>query len=339
MSLRDALLSWYRAAGRKLVFRDARDPYAIWVSEVMAQQTRITALLPYYERFMRAYPDVASLAGASEHDVLKMWEGLGYYSRARSLHGAARIVNDHYGGRVPDTWDALRRLPGVGDYTAGAILSIAFGRRCPAVDGNVLRVWARLHGDDTDISLPAARRAAASWVSDLMPEDSPGDMTQALMDLGALICAPKSPRCGECPVAGLCAAWATGRQGSLPVRPPKKAQRREHRAVLMVFDPAGQVLMRRRHEALLRGMWEFPPAPPHGMDLLSRTPCGTARHTFTHIIWEMEGFLCQAAPSRAALPEGWVWANADRFATLAVPSAFRAFARIVGREMGKGKYA
>ena len=330
MTLPSILLTWYRANARDLPFRGAHDPYAIWVSEIMAQQTRITAMSPYFEAFMRSFPDVASLAAASEHDALKAWEGLGYYSRALCLRRSAQIITEAYEGRIPDTREALMRLPGVGDYTAGAILSIAFGRREPAVDGNVLRVWARVVNNHADISQPATKKAAWAWVYDLMGNETPGDVTQALMELGALICVPKSPRCGECPFVGLCAARAIGQEGVLPVKPAKKPHRVESHPVLMIFDPDDHVFMRRRQETLLRGLWEFPSETPSGVKILSCDPLGKATHTFTHIKWEMDGYLCQAGASDASkLPENCVWADAALFDSLAIPSAFRAFRSLV----------
>ena len=339
--LQTALLSWYLAHSRDLPFRNTRDPYAIWVSEIMAQQTRITALLPYFERFMRIFPDVGALAAADEHDVLKAWEGLGYYSRARCLRRAAQIVAREHGGVVPDDPAALRRLPGVGDYTAGAILSIAYGRREPAVDGNVLRVHARIANDDTDVTRPEAKQKARAWVYDLMPEEDvpesggglaagrrPGDMTQALMELGALVCLPKTPRCEECPAQSLCAARAAGRERSLPVKSPKKPHRVEIRPVLLLIDPEGRVYMRRRGEVLLCGLWEFPAQAPEGVEILSQTPCGQATHTFTHIKWEMEGFLCRAVQTGQP-PEEAVWADAALFGTLAIPAAFRVYVELL----------
>jgi A/G-specific adenine glycosylase len=329
--LHPVLLRWYRAGARDLPFRRTRDPYAIWVSEIMAQQTRITALLPYFERFILAFPSAAALAAASEHDVLKAWEGLGYYSRARCLHRAARLIVSEHGGAVPSEPAALRALPGVGDYTAGAILSIAFGQKAPAVDGNVLRVRARLTDDPTDITTPAAKKAAGVWVLSLMEAGDPGDVTQSLMELGALVCLPKRPRCGECPAASLCAARLAGRVGERPVKSPKKPQRVEQRPVWLLFDPRDRVLTRRRTETLLRGLWEFPAALPEGIRLLSFQPCGRHTHVFTHIIWEMEGFLGRAATFDP--PEGFLWAGAEAFEALAMPTAFRRFAEIARRTL------
>ncbi|MDR1158568.1 MAG: A/G-specific adenine glycosylase [Oscillospiraceae bacterium] len=323
--LTEALLTWYETARRTLPFRNIKDPYYIWLSEIMAQQTRITALLPYFTAFVARFPTVADLAAADEHDVLKAWEGLGYYSRARNLRRAALCIMSEHGGQVPDEPDALRRLPGIGDYTAGAILSIAFGQKAPAVDGNVLRVHARIQCDDTDVTTPEARTRARVWVLSLMPDDRPGDMTQALMELGALRCLPAAPRCGECPAVSFCGAHRAGRTRALPVKSPKKPQRVEKRSVYLLLDPEGRVLMRRRTEALLHGLWEFPSAPVAGVPLLSDESCGRAEHVFTHIRWQMEGHLCRTPATSA--PESHLWAAPEDFATLALPTAFRAFVK------------
>lgn len=322
-ALRAALVSWYDGAKRDLVFRRTRDPYHIWLSEIMAQQTRITALLPYFTRFVGQFPTVAALAAADEHQVLKAWEGLGYYSRARHLRRAAVLMEEKFGGRVPDDRKALLGLPGIGDYTAGAILSIAFGRKEAAVDGNVLRVHARLERDMTDVTRPEAKERAARWVLALMPDDRPGDMTQALMELGALVCLPKIPRCGACPARALCLARAAGCETELPVKTPKRPQRPEERPVYLLVDPEGRVLMRRRTETLLHGLWEFPAAVPQEVIVLSDEPCGRAEHVFTHIRWRMEGHLCRTAGGTA--PEGYVWMTPGDFEALAVPKAFRAY--------------
>ncbi|HEX2166809.1 MAG TPA: A/G-specific adenine glycosylase, partial [Longimicrobiales bacterium] len=215
--IRARLLAFFDASARPLPWRQSRDPYAVWVSEVMSQQTRVETAIPYYQRWLSRFPTVAALADASPDEVLKAWEGLGYYSRARNLHAAARIVRERHGGEVPVQYDALRALPGVGEYTAGAVSSIAFGARRPAVDGNVRRVLARLLDDPAPS--PAMLHAAAGA---LVPAERPGDFNQSLMELGATICTPRAPRCRRCPVAGRCAALAAGTQEQRPLPKPKK---------------------------------------------------------------------------------------------------------------------
>jgi len=255
-SFRAALLAFYDVNGRDLPWRGSSDPYAILVSEIMAQQTRVETVVPYYHRWMERFPTVEVLARAPEDDVLKAWEGLGYYSRARNLHRAAKVVRESHGGRLPDTALGLRDLPGVGPYTAGAVASIAFARAEPAVDGNVRRVYARLF----DEPAPSAQQVTR-WASEVVDPGRPGDFNQSLMELGATVCTPRGPRCEVCPVATWCRARSAG---TVEVRPqPKKraAVRREVRqvAVLLRSAEVPEVWMTRRPSAgLLAGLWEFP---------------------------------------------------------------------------------
>lgn len=254
---RRRLLAWFDVRARDLPWREDADPYRVWVSEVMLQQTRVESAIPYYQRWMERFPSVERLAAAPEEAVLGAWAGLGYYSRARNLHRAARVVRERHGGIVPSDPEALRALPGVGEYTVGAVASIAFGLPLPAVDGNVRRVLARL-ADAPDPSPAALRR----WAGGLVDPERPGDFNQALMELGATLCTPRSPACGECPVAAPCRARAAGTQGERPV-PRRKgpvAERAWGVAVLVAgAGGAARVLLRRRPpEGLLGGMWEFP---------------------------------------------------------------------------------
>ncbi|MBQ7455109.1 MAG: A/G-specific adenine glycosylase, partial [Clostridia bacterium] len=217
-----SLLPWYEANKRVLPFRGTRDPYAIWVSEIMLQQTRTETVAGYYARFLARFPDVVSLAKAPEQEVLKLWEGLGYYSRARNLHRAAKIVAGEYGGVFPSTYEAIRALPGVGDYTAAAIGSIAFGLPCPAVDGNLSRVLSRVHGVREDIDIPSVRRRIHALAQENIDPAAPGDWNQALMDIGATICLPGTPDCARCPLQPLCDAYKEGDADLLPVRAAAK---------------------------------------------------------------------------------------------------------------------
>ena len=240
------LLQWYRANRRILPWREDPRPYRVWVSEIMLQQTRVEAVLPYYERFLRELPDIPALAAAPEEQLLKLWEGLGYYSRVRNLQKAARVVCEQYGGKLPGDYEAVKALPGIGEYTAGAICSIAFGLPTPAVDGNVLRVVCRITGDETPVDSPALKRRCREELAPLYPEGAAGDFTQALMELGAMVCLPGgAPRCGECPAREFCAACASGDPERLPVKPPKKPRRIEQRRVWVVLSPAGVLLHRR----------------------------------------------------------------------------------------------
>jgi A/G-specific adenine glycosylase len=255
---------WFRHHARDLPWRRTADPYAIWVSEVMLQQTRIAVVWPYYERWMERFPSAAALAAAPLDDVLAAWSGLGYYSRARNLHAGAREVVARFGGSVPGTAAELRSLPGVGRYTAGAIASIGFGRREPLVDGNVARVLARLFAIEDDIKSAATARTLWQLAGQLVPRERPGDFNQGLMELGQAVCTPSAPRCVDCPVIDLCAARASGREGELPV--VGKRMRDSDKPLLSAhavwLERGGRLLLaRRRAQGLFGGLWELPQAP------------------------------------------------------------------------------
>ena len=336
------LLEWFRDNARKLPWRDDPTPYHVWLSEIMLQQTRVAAVLGYYQRFLEEAPDIAALAALPEDRLMKLWQGLGYYSRARNLQKAARVIVEEYGGVFPSGYAAVRALPGVGDYTAGAICSIALGQAAPAVDGNVLRVAARITGDEGDISTPAMKRRVTAALTEAIPLDAPGDFNQALMELGATVCLPNgAPLCERCPVREFCAALAQGRIGELPVKMPKKPRRVEERTVWLIFHGDAVALRRRPGRGLLAGLWEFPnqlgdgPFPPEeGVSVLSSEYAGQARHIFTHIEWQMT--LRTVEAETAALPEGWVWAGRDQLEQkYAVPSAFEGALRLA-RERWNG---
>lgn len=315
------LLGWYDRERRDLPWRRTRDPYSIWVSEAMLQQTRVETVIPYYQRFVGQFPTVGSLAEAPEDRVLKAWEGLGYYSRARRLRSAAREVEARYGGRVPDDPEAFGALPGVGSYTTGAVLSIAFNRPLPAVDGNVMRVLSRLLLIRENTGLPAVRRGFEGLAAGLIPKERAGDFNQALMELGALVCLPRSPRCEACPVAGLCRARETGEQEALPVKDAARAPR-EVRLVAAAILWQDRLLVRQRpDQGLLAGLWEFPnwPLEPGempqaalqrglaalGLPPLPGEPLPPVSHAFSHLRWELQPFLCRldvAAPASPASP-------------------------------------
>jgi A/G-specific adenine glycosylase len=340
------LCEWYAANRRDLPWRHTRDPYAVWVCEMMAQQTRITALLPYYRRFMELFPELAALARADEQQVLKAWEGLGYYARPRNMLKAARIIQNELGGRFPCEETALRSLPGIGAYTAGAILSIAFDLPVPAVDGNVLRVFARVQESELDIAAPAGREAAAGFVTRLMPHARPGILTQSLMELGALICLPKRALCDDCPLAGLCLAQAHGRQEELPRKSAKKPPRPQDKTALILQDPGGRLLVRQRAERLLCGLWEFwlqdGALTPEEADALLRgggyTPglpilLGEAEHVFTHLIWRMRGYLFPVSETHA--PPGFVWKSAEELDRLPMPGALGFYLEKLSPQAGR----
>ena len=326
------LLPWFEANKRLLPFRQEPSAYHIWVSEIMLQQTRVAAALPYYERFIRELPDAAALAACDADTLHKLWQGLGYYNRVNNMQKAARVVCERYGGELPADYDALRALPGIGDYTAGAIASIAFGIPAPAVDGNVLRVFARLYNDDADITKPETKRKFTERVLDQMPKTAPGPYNEALMELGALVCVPNAaPQCLACPLAPVCRGFAAGRAEQLPVKPPKKEKERLPVTVALVQSPAGLLLQRRPDKGLLAGLWQ-PAAFENqalsreqltaalaalGVDAALERPLQPARHVFTHKIWQLSGWAGSAPV--VPLPEGWVWGRPEDYP---LPSAF-----------------
>lgn len=334
-SLTEALLAWYRSNARDLPWRRTDDPYRIWVSEIMLQQTRVAAVLGYYARFLETFPSVEALAAAPEDLLMKRWEGLGYYSRARNLQKAAKIVSERFSGKFPADYDALLALPGIGEYTAGAIASAAFGLRQPAVDGNVLRVVTRITDCHGDIADPKTKREIRALVAAAMPvaEADIRIFNQATMELGATVCVPNGPpKCGVCPAAPDCLARRRGSAEQLPVKAPKKARRAEEKTVFLLLKN-GQVALRRRADAgLLAGLWEF----PNVEGTLSETAAGTvvsswglepgtwdkrlsARHIFTHVEWHMTGYSLQVS---GAGPTDFFWADAAALERYAVPSAF-----------------
>ena len=257
-SLRAQLLRWYAQGKRDLPWRRTSDPFAVWVSEVMLQQTRVETVVPYYERFLARFPTVHALAEAPLDDVLARWSGLGYYRRARALHEAARDVARTHGGKLPDTVEGLRAIRGIGPYTAGAVASIAFGRRAAAVDGNVARVIARLFAIDDDVRKPTGLARVRELADALVPDDDAGAWNQALMELGATVCVPRAPRCLLCPARDACRAHATGRQNELPVLAPKRAPIPWERDALVAVRGGEVLFARRRGDRLFGGMWEPP---------------------------------------------------------------------------------
>ena len=329
------LLSWYDANRRELPWRGAADPYAVWVSEIMLQQTRVAAVLPYYRRWMEVLPTVQALAEVDEQRLMKLWQGLGYYSRARNLKRAAQYICCECGGVFPDTREGLLALPGVGEYTAGAVASIAFGRRVAAVDGNVLRIAARVGNIGGNVLDPAVKREIQAAVEEAVPEDRPGDFNQALMDLGATVCLPKGePLCGRCPLAALCQANRFGLQQQLPVR-EKKSKRRVEELTVYLLVREGRVALRTRPETgLLAGLWEFPNVPGQlteeeaplplaqwGLTALDWRRKLSAKHVFTHVEWRMTGYVVGVKGECPAL----VWVDGQALDGLAVPSAFARF--------------
>ena len=337
------LLAWYRANARDLPWRRTRDPYRIWVSEIMLQQTRVAAVLGYYARFLEVFPTVEALANAPEDRLMKLWEGLGYYSRARNLQRAARLVADR--GRFPDTYDGLLELPGVGDYTAAAIASAAFARREAAVDGNVLRVVTRLTDDPSDIALPQTKRDIRARVQAVFPEaeEDVRVFNQALMELGATVCVPGGPpKCLLCPVRDLCLGRARGTAESLPVKSPKRQRRAEDKTVFLLLREGRIALRKRPDSGLLAGLWEFPNAEgaldeatagevvrAWGLEPRAWKSRLTARHIFTHVEWRMTGYTLAVTGQGS---EDFVWV--DTLERHAVPSAFARYCEEARVQLG-----
>lgn len=300
----ELLLAWYDKGRRILPWREEPSPYHVWLSEIMLQQTRVEAVREYYRRFLEALPDIASLAGAEEDRLLKLWEGLGYYNRVRNLQKAARIVMENYQGKVPSDTEELMKLPGIGSYTAGAVASIAYGKKAPAVDGNVLRVYARLMMDGGDILQGVMRRSVEQAFSEVMPKDRPGDFNQSLMELGAMTCIPNgAPKCGECPLEEICLSHQNGCEMNFPVKTPKKPRQVEEKTILIMQSETRTAIRKRPDHGLLAGLYEFPSlagrlsaekvvsaVKESGLSPLYIRSMGETKHIFTHREWQMTGY-------------------------------------------------
>ena len=325
------LVPWFLRAKRDLEWRNDPTPYRVWVSEIMLQQTRVEAVKPYYDRFLTALPDVASLAAVDETRLLKLWEGLGYYRRARNLQAAAKKIVHDYGGVFPSDYDGVRGLPGVGDYTAGAILSIAFGKPFPAVDGNVLRVVSRVAASREDTDSPKIRKELTAALAAVYPAGQCSEFTQSLMELGATVCLPNgAPLCLTCPLAGICLASQHGLTDEIPVRKTKAARPVKEFAVVVLRDAAGRFAVRRRPgTGLLAGLYEFPNLEGHPDETALKkafhavriVKSGTAKHVFTHVEWDMTLYLAETGDP----PDGFEWVSRDSLhSETAIPSAFKA---------------
>ena len=339
-----ALLAWYDRCARELPWRGFHDAYRTWVSEAMLQQTRVETVLSYYPRFLERFPTLAALACASEAEVLKVWEGLGYYSRARNLWKGAKQVVEEYDGVLPRDPEKLRRICGIGPYSAGAIASIAYDVPVPAVDGNVIRVISRLYGIRTDALEKETRRGIESLAAGLVPADRPGDHNQAVMDLGATVCVPGTPDCGRCPLSAFCNAFHAGDAADLPVLPKARPQKVIPCAVLLILS-SGRVLMRMRTEKLLQGLWCFPmiegehtpESLQHQIRKTLRLPTGpvvdsgNARHVFTHQVWQMH--ICKTdAEASASAPAGYEFIPLEKLKDLPLPAAMGAALSVLRRQ-------
>ncbi len=331
------LLAWYDQNARVLPWRRQPTPYRVWVSEIMLQQTRVEAGKPYFERFVQAFPGFAELAAAEDEQLLKLWEGLGYYNRARNMKKAAEIVTERFGGEMPGEYEKILSLPGIGEYTAGAVASIAFGLPVPAVDGNVLRVLSRVLENYEDILSAETRTAFRQMLLEVIPKDRAGDFNQALMELGALICVPGAgARCAGCPLEGICLAGKKGLAAEIP-RKSKRAERVKEEKTVFLLIYKNTVALQKRPKGLLGGMWEFPGAEGWlsrdeaedwlkgkgiAADSLEQLPA--AEHVFTHREWHMRGYLAMLREMPQA--DGFFWADAAALKErIALPSAFKAY--------------
>lgn len=341
------LLHWFEYNRRILPWREDPTPYHVWVSEIMLQQTRVEAVKGYYDRFLTYLPEIKDLAQATEETLLKLWEGLGYYNRVRNMQKAALVIMEQYDGEMPGNYEKLRGLPGIGDYTAGAIASIAFGLPYPAVDGNVLRVMSRIACNRADITKDATKRTLTEDLKSIMPKES-GDFNQSLMELGATVCIPNGkPLCEQCPVMHLCRAFQNGQEMQLPVKAPKKERRIEKRTVYLVFLGDKVLLHRREEKGLLAGLWEF----PNCIREKSNRKGKKAKHIFSHVEWHMEGIRIEVRNReemteqehleywRQQLAEGpeeqerWVFATVKEMKEkYPIPSAFEAYVKEICKE-------
>ncbi len=335
-----ALLPWYEVNKRELPWRADREPYHVWLSEIMLQQTRVEAVKGYYARFLQALPTVADLANCDDDRLHKLWEGLGYYSRVRNLKKAAQVIMERHGGVFPGECEEILALPGIGPYTAGAIASIAFGAKCPAVDGNVLRLAARILDDARPVDGPEFGKEIRRRLAEIYPEQA-GEFTQALMELGATLCGPNwAPRCRECPCREFCRGYQNGTAAGLPVKLPKRGKREEEKTVFLLSCDGKYALEKRPNRGLLAGLWQFPNISEkldavtalvkveemglHPKEIYRQVE---RNHVFTHIIWQMRGFYLEVKE-----PGGdFCWRTAEEInGDTALPTAFRQFWEEIG---------
>ena len=332
----EALIPWYEAHKRELPWRQDKEPYHVWLSEIMLQQTRVEAVKEYYRRFLTTLPTIADLAEAPEEQILKLWEGLGYYNRVRNLQKAAQTICADYAGVFPSEYAQIRSLSGIGDYTAGAIASICFDAPTPAVDGNVLRVYSRLLADDANIDLQTTKKRITRKLQETYPRKNPGIATQALMELGATVCVPNgAPRCDVCPVAEICQAREQDTWRDLPVRSEKKKRKIVDKTVFILLTEDTVALHKRSASGLLAGMWEFPNVDAkldkqeavtqvtgwqtEPVDLLMQT---SYTHIFSHVEWHMTAYYIRCRKTN----KKWKWVTKESLdETYALPSAFRPF--------------
>lgn len=339
------LLDWYDRNARILPWRENAEPYRVWVSEIMLQQTRVEAVKPYFERFLQRLPSIQSLAEVSEPELLKLWEGLGYYARVRNLQKAAKMICERFGGVFPERYEDILSLPGIGEYTAGAISSISFGKPVPAVDGNVLRVITRLTENAHDIADPKLKEQMRGALAAIYPEERCGDFTQSLMELGAVVCTPNGiPKCAACPLNGLCQANLHQTQALYPVQAKKAPRKQQQKTVLLLHYQDTIAVRKRAPGGLLGGLWEFPnlegaPNPDeieqwlkdHGIFTESITKATGKTHIFTHVEWNMDCYSIRCKTDNDA----FLWVTREELEnSIALPTAFKKFSNQLWLEPG-----
>jgi len=335
------LIKWYKTEARVLPWRSDPSPYKVWISEIMLQQTRVDTVIPYFLRFVAEVPTAQALAQIEEERLLKLWQGLGYYNRALNLKKAAQMIVEKFGGSIPGDMRDLMSLPGIGVYTTGAISSIAFGKAVPAIDGNVLRIIARITASSKDIGDLKTKKEFEPLVMELMPSENPGDFNQALMDLGATICLPNGePKCWECPVSGFCEAYKKDLTSEIPVMSDKKARRIEKKTVLLISYNDMFAIRKRDKNGLLPNLWEFPNVEGHlteeqcshilkGLGIVAGeiTALPPSKHIFTHLEWHMKGYFFRIAELKDS--SDFVWATKDEIKNrYSIPTAFKSFIKL-----------
>ncbi|MCR4674152.1 MAG: A/G-specific adenine glycosylase [Lachnospiraceae bacterium] len=352
-NLVEPALTWFEKNKRDLPWRKDRNPYHIWVSEIMLQQTRVEAVKGYYERFLHRLPTIRDLAECPEDELLKLWEGLGYYNRVRNMQKAAKIIMEDYGGNMPKDYDAILALPGIGAYTAGAISSIAYGISAPAVDGNVLRILCRVSEDDSDIKKEGVKKKLTSLLFPIMPEKSPGDFNQALMEIGAIVCLPNGePLCDKCPWGKMCQAKCHNSIDRYPVKSKAAKRRIEEKTVLLIMDGDKILIEKRPSKGLLAGLYQFPNLEGYlkrddvisyvrkkGLDPIFTEPLPEAKHIFSHIEWRMKGYLVKVSDLelyQETVEEPPILIEKSKIQSeYAIPAAFEKYATYVNLTLGK----
>ena len=349
------LLAWYDKKHRILPWREEPTGYHVWVSEIMLQQTRVEAVKPYYERFLKNLPNIASLSGANEEVLLKLWEGLGYYNRVRNMQKAAKIIMEKYGGEMPEKYEELLALPGIGSYTAGAISSIAYGQKVPAVDGNVLRVVSRLRMDDSDILSAQVKKRVEQELVEGMPADRPGDFNQAMMELGAVVCIPNGmAKCSECPLQKICMAFQNDRVLEFPVKAKKKPRVIEKKTILVIRDENRAAIQKRPDRGLLAGLYGFPSLEGHktgeqviqslkewGLNPIYIKPLESSKHIFSHKEWHMKGYVIRVDELMPVNGEakGLLFVEPkETEEKYPIPSAFAAYTKYLNIKLGNEKF-